>query len=91
MKRSRIRFRAFFLIGLGSFVFLIGCGENGGNQDLAKMAMVAGGAGGGALLANKMASEDNKTLSTFLGGAAGGALGYFLGNSLMGTSTQASQ
>lgn len=78
-------------MGLGSFFFLVSCGENGGNQDLAKVALVAGGAGGGALLANKMASEDNKTMSTLLGGAAGGALGYFLGNSLMDSSSEASQ
>lgn len=62
---------------------LAGCGDDEKNKDLGKMAITAGGAAGGALIASKMSSEKNKTMATVVGAAAGGALGYYAGGALM--------
>lgn len=57
---------------------LSGCGDESSGT-LTKVALTAAGGAGGALLGNKLSSSEDKTLSTVLGGVAGGALGYIAG------------
>jgi hypothetical protein len=71
-----------YLFGSLAILFLLAsCGEEG-NKDLAKGALVAGGAGGGALLGSQLAPE-NKILGAVIGGASGGLLGSFLGGKIV--------
>jgi hypothetical protein len=72
----KFNLKIFLLIFL-----LVGCGEEG-DKDLAKGALVVGGAGGGALLGSKLA-PDNKTLGAVIGAASGGLLGSLLGGKIV--------
>lgn len=62
---------------------LTSCGDDISSKDLGKMAITAGGAAGGALIASSMMSPENKTMGMLAGAVAGGALGYFAGGALM--------
>jgi hypothetical protein len=81
---AKTRRKIWSALCIGTTLVFSSCGDSGSNQDLGKMAVVAAGAGGGALLGNNMAGQGNKKMGMLLGGATGGALGYFLGNNIMG-------